>query len=216
MSSNKIIEKIRQDAETQAAATLAQAREKADASRDLIRQDAEKTVAAIEEKAKADVEEIHRRRQLVTGLEGRKNTLAARRRVLDEAFSRALDELCALPEERWAALIERLAVEAAATGTETICVPEADLEKYRSDFFSKLQAAMGRKGSMLDAVNAALVRAGKQGALKLSEKPAGIRGGFLLVGEKADVNCSFEALVRQERELCEREAAALLFGPEVK
>ena len=95
MSSNKIIEKIRQDAEAQAAATLAQAREKAAASCDLIQNDAEKAAAAIAEKAKSDVEEIHRRRLLVAGLEGRKNALAARREVLDEAFSMALDELCA-------------------------------------------------------------------------------------------------------------------------
>lgn len=216
MSSNKIIEKIRQDAEAQAAATLAQAREKAAASCDLIQSDAEKAAAAIAEKTRSDVEEIHRRRLLVAGLEGRKNALAARREVLDEAFSMALDELCALPEDRWAALIVRLAADAAETGTETICVPAADREKYRSDFFSQLQTAMGQKGSVLDAINAELVRAGKQGALKLSETPANIRGGFLLVGEKADVNCSFEALVRQERELCEKEAAALLFGAEVK
>ena len=215
MSSNKIIEKIRQDAEAQAAAILAQAREKADASRALIRQEAEKTAAAIEQKAAAEAEEISRRRMLVANLEGRKNALAARRQVVEEAFELAQKELSALPEERWAALMEKLVLEAAETGTETICVPAADTEKYQSDFFSRLKAATGGKGSMLDALNAALVKAGRKGELKLGAEPAKISGGALLVGEKSDVNCSFEALLRQERELCEREVANLLFGSEV-
>jgi hypothetical protein len=37
----------------------------------------------------------------------------------------------------------------------------------------------------------------------------------LLVGDKFDVDLSFEALIRAERETSERAAAEILFGPEV-
>ena len=56
--------------------------------------------------------------------------------------------------------------------------------------------------------NAAL---GERGCLTLSEDSRDIKGGLILEGEQVEVNCSFEALVREQREPLAAQVARLLF-----
>ena len=191
MGAEAIIEKIRKNAAEEAASLRKQGEERAAA--------AEKQIID----AAAAAADLERREQLMTGLETRKNTLASRREVIDEAFQKALSDLCALPEERWAALIRRIVLESAETGRETLLVPEADLSRYRKPFAGDT--------SMLEQLNAALKEKGLAGELTLSETPAKIRGGVLLSGEKYDVNGSFEMLLSLVREDCEREIYHILY-----
>ena len=50
------------------------------------------------------------------------------------------------------------------------------------------------------------------GLLTLSEETRPIRGGFILVDGPVEVNCSFESMLRLQREKLEKPAADLLFG----
>ena len=202
MGAEAIIEKIRKNAAEEAASLRKQGEERAAAAEKQII-DAASAEEEILRNAKAAAADLERREQLMTGLETRKNTLASRREVIDEAFQKALSDLCALPEERWAALIRRIVLEAAETGRETLLVPEADLSRYRKPFAGDT--------SMLEQLNAALKEKGLAGELTLSETPAKIRGGVLLSGEKYDVNGSFEMLLSLVREDCEREIYHILY-----
>ena len=49
------------------------------------------------------------------------------------------------------------------------------------------------------------------GQLTLSEQTRPMRGGFIMTDENVEVNCTFETLVRMEREKLEREVANTLF-----
>lgn len=215
MSADRILQKIRQDAEAEAAAIRSAAQEKAEALTASILSEAQKKADAIAAKAAAEAEEIERRRLLIAGLEARKNKLSSKRAVLDQAYDLAYQELCGLSGERWARLITACVLSSCETGREVLRVPAGDISKYRSDFLTRLGEATGHGGSMLDHLNSELRKAGKEGALTLDETPAPFEGGVLIVGEKSDVNCSFEALLRAQREENEREIAALLFGVEV-
>ncbi len=203
MGAEAIIEKIRKNAAEEAASLRKQGEERAAAAEKQIIDAASAEAEEILRNAKAAAADLERREQLMTGLETRKNTLASRREVIDEAFQKALSDLCALPEERWAALIRRIVLESAETGRETLLVPEADLSRYRKPFAGDT--------SMLEQLNAALKEKGLAGALTLSETPAKIRGGVLLSGEKYDVNGSFEMLLSLVREDCEREIYHILY-----
>ena len=203
MGAEAIIEKIRKNAAEEAASLRKQGEERAAAAEKQIIDDASAEAEEILRNAKAAAADLERREQLMTGLETRKNTLASRREVIDEAFQKALSDLCALPEERWAALIRRIVLESAETGRETLLVPEADLSRYRKPFAGDT--------SMLEQLNAALKEKGLAGELILSETPAKIRGGVLLSGEKYDVNGSFEMLLSLVREDCEREIYHILY-----
>ena len=203
MGAEAIIEKIRKNAAEEAASLRKQGEERAAAAEKQIIDAASAEAEEILRNAKAAAADLERREQLMTGLETRKNTLASRREVIDEAFQKALSDLCALPEERWAALIRRIVLESAETGRETLLVPEADLSRYRKPFAGDV--------SMLEQLNAALKEQGLAGELTLSETPAKIRGGVLLSGEKYDVNVSFEMLLSLVREDCEREIYHILY-----
>ncbi len=201
MSTDKILQKIRQEAEAEAAAIIEAGKEKAGKAAGVILEAAREQANEAEKSASFETDEIERRGKLVANLDARKNTLRRKREVLDEAFVLALKRLESLPEDRYEALILAVVTEAAETGTETICVAKADMPKFQNGLMNKL--------------NSRLITSGNKGELKLSPTPANIKGGVIIVGEKADVNASFEALVRYEREGCEKEVADILFGSEV-
>lgn len=201
MSTEKILLKIRQEAEAEAAEIMAAAREKAEKSAEAILKAARERADAVEQAAVAEAEEIKRRKMLVAGLEVRKNTLRRKREVLDEAFDLAMKRLCELPPDRYEALLTKLILSAVETGTEKLLVSEKD-------------RAMFDQG-LLDRLNARLAESGRHAGLTLAKDSAGIKGGAIVLGEKSDVNASFEALLSLTREGAEREVAAILFGSEV-
>ncbi|MGI5894127.1 MAG: V-type ATP synthase subunit E [Candidatus Merdivicinus sp.] len=212
MGAEAILDKIRKNAEEEAAALRKQGEEKAEAAAAKIRADAEAEADFLLQSAMKTVDEMERREMLMAGLETRKNTLAARRAVMDEAFADAFRQLMNLPEGRWRALILRLVMESAETGTEVLEIPAADREKYESVPEGNLPL-IGEK-SFLKQLNAALKDAGREGKLTLADAPAGIAGGFRLSGPVYDVNASFEMLVSLAREEMEQEIYRMLYPQE--
>ena len=93
-------------------------------------------------------------------------------------------------------------MKSAETGTEKICVPAADRAKYEGGFLARL--------------NDALVKAGKQGKLTLSDEAAKFSGGILLQGKTSDFDGSFATIMRDVRTRIEKEVADMLFAAEVK
>ena len=132
MGAEAILDKIRNNAEEEASALRKQGEERAEAAVAKIRADAEAEAEFLLQSAMKTIEEMERREMLMAGLETRKNTLASRRGVIDEAFAAAEEQLAALPEDRWEALITKLVLEAAETGEEVLEVPAADREKYEA------------------------------------------------------------------------------------
>ncbi|MDR1765844.1 MAG: V-type proton ATPase subunit E [Lachnospiraceae bacterium] len=197
-----ILQRIEGDSEKETLAIDRQTLEKVESLRAASLEQAKKQAADILEGARKEAEEIGRRARLIAGLEARKNTLASKRASLDAAFDMALGQVCALSGERWENLISRIVLSACETGREQLRVPAKDRDRYT--------------GAFLDRLNAALKAQGKAGQLTLSDTPGAISGGVLVVGESCDVNGSFEALLRQVRESCEREVSGLLFGSEVR
>ena len=52
----------------------------------------------------------------VAQMEARKVTLAAKQEMVEQAYQRALEKLCALPEEQYTAVLAALLVQASSTG----------------------------------------------------------------------------------------------------
>ena len=202
MATNKIIFKIQEDASHELAALLAVAKSKAEASAKKITNAARLKVGEIQAQAELDANESARRQVLIAELEARKNTLESKRKVIEEAFILAEKELAQLTDDKWKKLITGIVLKASETGTEKLCVPAADMEKYT--------------GGLLAEINAVLAQAGKKGELTMADKPAKFEGGVLLIGKNSDVDCSFKTILREVRKKSEREVAAILFGSEVK
>ncbi|MDD3396259.1 MAG: V-type ATP synthase subunit E family protein [Acidaminococcaceae bacterium] len=202
MAANKIIEKIQQDAAAEVAVSLAQAKERASAAGEKIVNVAKAKVQEINIQAKADAEEASRRQMLIAELESRKKALDAKREVIEEAFVQAQKTLGQLPEDRWEKLITKIVVGASDTGTEELCVPSADRDKYVNGLLGRL--------------NDALKAAGKNGQLTLSAQDAKFDGGIMLIGKNSDYDGSFATLIKEARVQIEKAVADMLFAAEVK
>jgi len=201
VSADKIIEKILEKANEDVALIEQETAEKVQSSVAAIERRTELTLNALKNKEKADVEEAHRRSQLMTRLDSRKNILAVKRKVINEVFDKARTALDTLDESRYEALVTKIVVNGSETGTEKLQVPEKDIKRYKDGLLNKL--------------NTALKEAGKIGELTLDETPAAFKSGVMLVGEMSDINGSFDVLIDDAREKYEREVAEMLFEVEV-
>ncbi len=201
MAINKIILKIQEEASQEVADMLAAAKIKANASANKINDAAMAKVEEIKAQSEVDAVEIARRQLLIAELEARKNTLDRKRKVIEEVFEQAENELADLPQDKWEKLIISTVLNASETGNEKLCVPLADIDKYKNGLLAKL--------------NAALVASGKKGELTLAEETAKFAGGVLLIGKNSDFDGSFETILREVRRKSEREVASLLFDAEV-
>lgn len=151
----------------------------------------EQSAAAIE-KAKADILE---RSRTNAALDSRKYALGAKRAVVEEAFAAAFKALCALDGEERDALLSTMAIRE-ALGGEKIVPAKAD------------EANVAR---LLGGINDALAAKGVA-ALEMGGAVEHIDGGFLLVGNGYEKNCSFESVLRNVREAEESRVAQILFG----
>ena len=160
-------------------------------------------------------------------METKKLELAAKQEVLGEAFDLALDKLCSLPEQEYIALLTRLALEASTTGKEQLVFSPKDRSQVGKQVVVAANEALVKEvtpelpnalsdskvGAFLGkVVNTAAAQITGTGLLSLSEETRPIRGGFILVDGAVETNCSFETLIRLQREKLEKETADILFS----
>ena len=183
---DKLIERILGEAEADASA----AREKAAEGCRAVIADCEKKIAeratvaaAARDTAGKGVLDGARTR---AELDGRKETLSVRRRILDEAFAAATKELNALTGPRREAILLSLLKKEAAAGDVV------EPAKQDRELIARLLPQVPL-------------------ALTLSEKDAPCEGGFLLQGGSYEKDCSLDALMAELRLNEETNAARILF-----
>ena len=183
---DKLIERILGEAEADASA----AREKAAESCRAVIADCEKKIAeratvaaAARDTAVKGVLDGARTR---AELDGRKETLSVRRRILDEAFAAATKELNDLTGSRREAILLSLLKKEAAAGDVV------EPAKQDRELIARLLPQVPL-------------------ALTLSEKDAPCEGGFLLQGGSYEKDCSLDALMAELRLNEETNVARILF-----
>ena len=222
----KITARILDDARREADEITAQAKQKADEIARQYARQAEQETESILKRGERAADERLERLESAAGMEQRKMLLAAKQQVLAEAFEKALDDLCALPEQEYIHLLAALAVKAARSGREQLIFSVSDRarvgkqvvvaanELLVKDAVPALPESLGESkvGAFLGKVvqNTAAMVTGT-GMLTLSEQTRNIRGGFIMSDGDVEVNCAFETLVRMQRETLEKEVADVLF-----
>ena len=221
----KITAKIAQDAQAEIDRLDRETQEQIDALSAQTRAQSDRECSAILERGRAAAQERLERLSSAAKLERSKLELAAK--VLDEAFALAVETLCSLPEEEYVKLLTRLVLEASTTGREQLIFSAADRARVGKQVVVAANEALvsrvapelpepltdTRVGALLGKmVNSTTAMVTGTGMLTLSEETRDIRGGFILVDGDVETNCSFESMVRFQREKLEREVAGLLFG----
>ena len=124
-----------------------------------------------------------------------KQLLAEKRKILDDAFERASQQLRDLPDEEYRSLFTKMMLETVETGDEEVIVDKNE-KRINQD--------------LIDHVNRQLSSKGK-GELKLSDQKQDIGAGFILKRGQIKTNVSLDVLLDQARKELEIDMAKELF-----
>ena len=223
---DKIIGRISGDAQAEIDAILAQAREQAEQIAQSSRAQGEAEAAAILDRGRRDVQARGERMAAMAQLECRKADLAARQALIDEAFQAARQKLLDLPEADYVHLLAGLAAKAAPHGRGKLIFSPADRARVGKAVVVAANELLARAaapklpgeltehpaGALLDRVvtGASALLTGSA-MLTLAEETRPMAGGFVLCDGKVEVNCTFDALIRQRREELAAQVAKVLF-----
>ena len=175
----RITQRIALDAQDEITDILRKGRAEADEITSRFKAQAESERNALSERNEKAAAEREERLVSMAQMEARKVTLAARQEMVEAAYQEALEKLCDMPDHLYIDALANLMVEASMGGKEEAVFSKKDRER------------VGQKA--VDKANA------KGKTIALSKETADIRGGFILKGEKVEVNCAFETLVRLQR-----------------
>ena len=189
--------RILSDARAEADANISQARREADSIVLKAREEAQALHASLVEKAERDSIERERRLISVAELEGRKEKLAVKQRLIEALFIHAIEILCKKPDSEYEALLVDM-ISNIAAGDEEVFLSARDNRRLSSGF--------------IRTVNQSLAAKGKPGGLKLSQEARQIKGGFILRSGQIEINNSFETVVKMQKDSLESLAVKMLFN----
>lgn len=149
-------------------------------------------------KAKRLADEEKRKILSMAELEERKRLLDAKQKLIDKVFQEAQKSLQNMSNPEYEKLIKQMLIDNSVSGEEEIIMAENDLPRLSSNF--------------VNLVNQELIKNGKPGNLKLSDETRPMLGGFILKSSDMEINCTFDSIIKLQREELETEIAKILFG----
>ncbi|MCL2060233.1 MAG: V-type ATP synthase subunit E [Oscillospiraceae bacterium] len=189
--------KILSDARATADTNITQARREAENIVLKAREEAQTLHGSLVARAERDASEREKRLISVAELEGRKDRLAVKQRLIESLFERAIQILCEKPDDEYEAMLVDM-IAGAASGGEEVVLSGGDRARLSDGF--------------IRAANAALAAKGKPGKLTLAGDAKPIKGGFVLRSGLVEVNNSFEAIVKMQKDNLESLAVKMLFN----
>ena len=178
---DKIIQRIETDAQADIDRVLSDA--KAQAADIAAAYQAKAEAEAAELAAKNERAASEREERLVSAaqMEVRKAALAAKQDMVEKAYALALEKLCSMPDAQYIETVADLLTQAAPSGCGQMIFAPAEKERIGDAAVAKANEKLGG------------------GKLTLAEATRPIRGGFILANGKVEVNCSFDTLVRLQK-----------------
>ena len=223
----KITARIQADAQKELEERKAQIQAQVQAIQSEAQAQAEKERAELLARGRKAADERLERLKSAAQMERRKLELAAKQEVVSQAFDKAMDNLCSLPDEAYIQLLTALVLKAVRTGREQLIFSQKDRSRVGKQVVVAANEALVREvtpelpNALSDSkvvaflgkvVNTAAAQITGTGLLSLSEETRPIRGGFILVDGAVETNCSFETVIRLQREKLEKETADILFS----
>ncbi|MFI3254011.1 MAG: V-type ATP synthase subunit E family protein [Eubacteriales bacterium] len=225
----KIEARIAADAKAEIAQIEADTKKEVDAILESAEAEAKALSEDILEKGKIQVAERKDRLASSAEMEGKKMELAMKQDLISEAFEKALEDLTSRPQGEYIDLLVSLAIACVSSGTESLVFSVKDKESVGKEVVSKVNAALkggnapelppvitdSKAGPFLEKVLktvTAVMNAGSDGGVSLSEETRPLKGGFIMLDGDVEINCDFDTLVRLQRNELELEVAGLLFS----
>jgi V/A-type H+-transporting ATPase subunit E len=195
-NAEQVIEKILADSKAEAGKIKSQAQEKEAAEQAKLDEQLSEFRKQTDIIAKKAGEEKKAHLLAAARMDIAKQLLAEKRKILDEVFAQARQQVANLSDEQYCKLMTKLMLEAVESGDEEVIIDKNE-KRIDQKFIKNInqQLAPGRKGN-----------------LKLSDERANLGGGFILKRGKIKNDVSVEVLLAQARRELEAELAKELFG----
>ena len=188
---DKIMERIRADAQAEIDAIRAEGEARAAEMTADFAARAEETSRTEAEKTRLAVQALSERGSRADAMDQSKALLAAKQACIDEAFALAAKKLGALPREEYISVLAALAA-ASGVGDEEIILSAADHD---------LGEAVVAKANEI-----------RGGSFTLSAETRELEGGLILKRGDVEVNCAFATQLRLLRQTMAADVAAILFS----
>lgn len=189
----KLTSKIKDGAKSQAEDIIKSAQAEAQALIESAEKEADSACLKIKDDSAVSAERILRGADSQANLDGRKNLLASRRKMIDAAFIKAKETLLSLSDKEYFDFVLKTVKKIYSGAQAEIIFNKSDIARMPADFTASLAEISG-------------------GKIVISTNPGQFDGGFILKYEFLEENCTLDALLRQSRETLEDTAAKILFG----
>ncbi|MFP4482334.1 MAG: V-type ATP synthase subunit E [Thermovirgaceae bacterium] len=136
--------------------------------------------------------EIHERRKIVARLDVRKLKLGAKRKLIEQVFSTALENMQQMETSEYAQFLKSL-LKQATEEDRGIVIPGREDKVINADWLKRFNEENGKE-------------------LELSEERLPIKGGFIFQKGDIDINCTFKMLLDNLHEDLESEIVKSLFS----
>jgi len=196
MDAEQVTEKILADAGAEAQKITGEAKEKENAEQAEFQQQLDEHNKQTKTLAKKASEDKKAHILAAARMDIAKEYLARKRKVLDEVFREAQQQLQNLSDEDYQKLCSKLILEAVETGDEEVIVDNNET-RIDHNFIKQINRKLGP---------------GYKGNLRLADERQNLEGGFILRRGKIKNNVSFEVLLAQARKELEIELAKELFS----
>ena len=196
MDAEQVTEKILADAGAEAQKITGEAKEKENAEQAEFDTQLNEFRRQTETLAKKAAEDKKAHILAAARMDIAKEYLARKRKILDEVFREAQQQLQNLSDEDYRKLCSKLILEAVETGDEEVIVDNNET-RIDQEFIKQINRRLGP---------------GYKGNLRLSDERQNLGGGFVLRRGKIKNNVSFEVLLNQARKELEIELAKELFS----
>lgn len=196
MEAQQVVDKILADAQDEAQKIRNQAQEKEAAEQAVLEQQLIEYHTETEQLAQKAGEDEKAHILAAARMEIAKELLAQKRKILDQLFEQARQQLQNLPDRDYKDVMKKFMTEAVETGDEEVVIG-AQETRINKEFINQVNQQLSTHGKC---------------NLKLSKEKQDISGGFILKRGKIKTNVTIDVLLDQARKELEIELAKKLFS----
>ncbi len=199
INTQPIIDLIRAEAKESARKIMQEAQDRATTIKERSSERLEQMLEKTRQDAQSEGDLLQDRMLRMASLEQRKSLVSKKRELIDDAFTKAIEQLNNLPSKQVAKRMKDMLL-AYAKGDETLAVGAVN-----DGFFTE---------QFLKEVNDSLKAKNKPGTLTADNDRVPGVCGLILKDNKSEIYCTFEALLETQREELESVVADILFPAE--
>ncbi len=193
----RLKQKILEEASLKAQANLEKAEKEASEIMKAAKEEADNKRQMIIAKAEQEAEERKRRLIAAAELDSRKERLKTKQEIINEAFTKAIQNIIELPAIEYEKILVDMTAESITRGDEEIIMCDNDKERLSRDF--------------IKSINEKIVQKGLKGNVKLSKETRSYSSGIIIKTGDVEINNSIEAIIRMQRDKIEAEIVKVLF-----